>query len=40
MRTIMASRRMLGWLGVLAAVAVTGCTASPARFFPPAVLMA
>jgi len=30
MRTIMASRRMLGWLGLLAAVPVAGCTASPA----------
>ena len=28
MRTIMMSRRMLGWLGVLATVAVAGCTAS------------
>jgi hypothetical protein len=30
MRTIMASRRRLGWLGLLAAVAVAGCTASSA----------
>jgi hypothetical protein len=30
MRTIMASRRMLGGLGLLAAVAVAGCAASPA----------
>jgi hypothetical protein len=28
MRTIMVSRRMLGWLGLLATVAVAGCTAS------------
>jgi hypothetical protein len=28
MRTIMASRQVLGWLGLLAAVAVAGCTAS------------
>ncbi len=28
MRTIMASRRMLGWLGLLATVAVAGCTAN------------
>jgi hypothetical protein len=27
---VMVSRRMLGWLGVLAMVAVAGCTASPA----------
>ena len=30
MRTIMVSRRMLGWLGLLATVAVAGCTAGPA----------
>jgi hypothetical protein len=30
MRTIMASRRMLGWLGLLATLAVAGCTTSPA----------
>lgn len=30
MRTIMVSRRMLGWLGLLATVAVAGCTASSA----------
>jgi hypothetical protein len=30
MRVIMASRRMLGWLGLLAAVAVAGCTAGSA----------
>ena len=28
MRTIMVSRRMLGWLGLLATVAVAGCTAT------------
>jgi hypothetical protein len=30
MRTIIVSRRMLGWLGLLAIVAVAGCTASSA----------
>jgi hypothetical protein len=30
MRTIMVSRRMLGWLGLLATVAVAGCAASSA----------
>jgi len=29
MRTVMAGRRMLGWLGLLAIAGVAGCTASP-----------
>jgi hypothetical protein len=36
MRTIMVSRRMLGWLGLLATVAVAGCTATATSTSSPA----